>query len=100
VVAGHVRCGEVRAEMRECWLGRLTARTGLVVVAVAVSVLPCLNCWSENGGESLVVCRGCSLLVVEKMLFNYLDWPSLSTLNSRYCGNVSFTRSSSVNQSH
>jgi hypothetical protein len=100
MVAGHVRCGEARAEMRECWLGRLAARTGLVVVVVAVSVLPCLKCRPENGGELLVVCRWCSLLVVEKMLFNYLDSPSLSTLSSRYCGKVAFTRSNSVNQSH
>ena len=46
VVAGHVRYGEARAEMRECWLGRMAARTGLVVVVVAVSVLPCPNCRS------------------------------------------------------
>jgi hypothetical protein len=104
VVAGHVQCGEVRAGMRECWLGRLAARrlvvvVVVVVVVVAVSALPCLNCRSGNGGESLVLCRGCSLLVVEKMHSNYLDLPSPSTLSSRYCGNVSFTRRSSVNQS-
>jgi hypothetical protein len=33
----------------------------------------------ENGGASLVVCRECSLLVVEKMHFSY---PFLSTLSS------------------